>query len=70
MACRDLRTPADLNNGTIDLDLLPPDMRGENGEDDPADHRDDAWTRHGIARASRFTDSDHMAALLGPNRYD
>ncbi len=51
------------------LEFLFPDQRGEFGEDDPADHKDGTWTSHGVVRAARFSDEDHMTALLGPSRF-
>lgn len=69
MSCRIGYTETDFNQGIFDKDLLSPEQRGEDGEDDPADQRDDAWTRHGVARAATFGDEDHMMALQGPSRF-
>jgi hypothetical protein len=70
MSCRIGYTETDFNLGIFDKELLSPEQRGEDGEDDAADHADDAWTSHGIACAAAFGDEDHMAALMGPTRFD
>lgn len=65
-------TEVDMNLGFIDLDLLSPDQRGENGEDEMDVHGrdgDGVWRSNPDRdRAARFAD-DHLTALMGPNAF-
>jgi hypothetical protein len=73
MSCRIGYTETDFNLGIVDLDLLSPDQRGEDGEDEPYVHgkdEDGVWRSNPDRdRAAQFADSDHDLALRGPTRF-
>jgi hypothetical protein len=83
MACRRF-VECDFNNGRLTeelAELLPPDMRGEDGEDDPADYcardADGVWRqdpeRDRAADPATFRDHVRLLATggrLGGSAYD